>query len=986
MSEFQYFPEPKKVNPTTETTRQQGTSAASGTNAPKQSVWTGYQSSGVNSVSSVGQDEHTQKVLNYVQVFLSQELSSDDKLDKIVDLYLSDNSEYSELTFEQKKEYRQNFINSLLGNVNPQYQHVTGKEKDMLNMQVMIMLGVSKSEKISLEDMQNMSKSEIQKLVLVMFGKYYDEITSKIAGYEDKSSIEQIHAVANFYLELTDNEYKALPDDQREAKCKQYCNQIASQLLGIEGMDLEKMSEAFPDFDISDFVKFVAQIEDFDIEELKNDPVKQNELILKYLETRGENLSEQGKQITEYLKAKLNLIKEIGKENPTEQDIYNHLKSKDISQLSDIEKSMLRSYELRERVGDPSMDKPAGIMNSLKAVMVITNPQKFLEFSLSKIDLSTPQGSQAASVILEELAAGMSDMAFADDAAGEEAINNIIKHAVSTLVSKGMTEEQARAFVKEHFEDKMDNTAVAAASIATGQADQSVAAIKRDIESGNPEKAARARKITAEAPDFLDNEQATEFGVGVTNIGLEDEFTTGLNKYKTQEDAGFISTNILNSGKLSDSKKASYAKSLVTTTDDDNRKLYYNQELTKINSPSVTEGLAAASNTVKDPNIRNQYNTNIEEAMKNYSAEDQLAIRQAMNSGEISQTTLAKTTVSERTNAATVTSSSQTASAQQIKQVQVSVSDISRYSDTKVKTGTPEKQLVDNYFNYLTDVLQRFETQREYTLDQLSDIVTHIEESQEITQEEAEVLTEVKKTYGGLSERVIKELKQAYITGGMSKLYEALSKISSTAQRVFLIYFAKYGTPADIRSFVEAHRNNLEIIAIICAYGSNIDNLPSDMLAIYFKRGVINASSLKNIRTFALNHKNDRDILEGLFAFSGDVSILAYNYDLITEYLMKGKITIVQLQAAGIYENYKNSLSEYQQQKLENDLDIELASIEGGSRAFQIEEQRAKEHPIPGSPEFYSALNKQAEGYTPNNFTTGSLTNLDWYKYLRGRA
>ena len=73
------------------------------------------------------------------------------------------------------------------------------------------------------------------------------------------------------------------------------------------------------------------------------------------------------------------------------------------------------------------------------------------------------------------------------------------------------------------------------------------------------------------------------------------------------------------------------------------------KELSKIDNSAVTEGLAAASNSV-DSGVRNQYNSYVEAAAKNYPPQQQEAIKSAMQTGEISKETLSQNTVSSSAN------------------------------------------------------------------------------------------------------------------------------------------------------------------------------------------------------------------------------------------------------------------------------------------------------------------------------------------------
>lgn len=96
---------------------------------------------------------------------------------------------------------------------------------------------------------------------------------------------------------------------------------------------------------------------------------------------------------------------------------------------------------------------------------------------------------------------------------------------------------------------------------------------------------------------------------------------------------------------MSESGRARFTKSVVETAPTPERQKAYAKELSGLGNESVNEGLAAASRSV-DKSVRSEYNSYIQDAIKNYPPEKQAAIQNAMKTGEISQETLAKNTVS----------------------------------------------------------------------------------------------------------------------------------------------------------------------------------------------------------------------------------------------------------------------------------------------------------------------------------------------------
>ncbi len=155
------------------------------------------------------------------------------------------------------------------------------------------------------------------------------------------------------------------------------------------------------------------------------------------------------------------------------------------------------------------------------------------------------------------------------------------------------------------------------------------------------------KKITSTAINggILSENQLTEFGVATRNSGskvlntIQNDVLTDRNLTTKERATSYIS-NVCNSGKVSPQNQSSWVKDYVTMTSVKNGAedtLYTVKELAKQNNPAVTEGLAAAYNSV-DNSIKSQYKSVIDNAVSsgNYTAEQKANIQNAMATGNIS--------------------------------------------------------------------------------------------------------------------------------------------------------------------------------------------------------------------------------------------------------------------------------------------------------------------------------------------------------------
>jgi len=119
--------------------------------------------------------------------------------------------------------------------------------------------------------------------------------------------------------------------------------------------------------------------------------------------------------------------------------------------------------------------------------------------------------------------------------------------------------------------------------------------------------------------------------------------------YYSQGAAVKMVVNLDKLGTVSDSNFAQFTSSYITECGNNGSsdQLYMAEQLTNIGNAAVTEGVAAAANSV-EPSARSQFNSIIENAISsgNYSSDEVANINHALNTGNISNETLSRTTPS----------------------------------------------------------------------------------------------------------------------------------------------------------------------------------------------------------------------------------------------------------------------------------------------------------------------------------------------------
>ncbi len=929
-------------------------------------------------------------IIDYTGVVLSNG-SPSEKMEKAMELYLKDNPEYANLSDEDKAKYKNEKLQELFKMVVPKGAKLTAAQKKLSMVDVVMLLGVSKSRDISFEDLKNMSADDRKEILSSVKTELFNQVEENIPGFANMNSKDKLYAVAQCYFELTVPEFASKTEEQKQAYIQEKGAEFVSSILGIEIKDLDKfLNEFSANIDIIGIIKFLGSQNITPTQFLGMSPLEQNGLYLQFLNSK-ENISEDAKKQIDFLTARQGLIKAAvdftGKSEVTDRDIYNELKKLKESgvELDEAQQKIFSIYENMEKAG-LSLDKAANFeSNFIKmALFGIEDDVDFLNMKLYELDPKKDRDN-----FIETLSQIV--------AVNEETDldSNFINNVKGYLKRRGLSTEEINSILSEC---RINESRVAIRAAIEGNIDGLNQAQNNNMLHGSAEVKEQTGRVTQVVVSQMKKpEDISKFGENSAINGLSDNFNSGLeeNNHITDQQRTNIVYNIANSDNLSPAQQAIYTQSAIRCAKTPQRQLNYGHRLSESSNASVIEGLAAASKSV-DSSVRSEYNSYVTSAAKNFSTEDQARINQALNTGAISSKTLSQTqpVKTPQASAAAPTAKSSNAAMTStptvISEQEHADNNLTKYASLKIQKGASEEKIVNTYFEYLQDVTSKLEAKKDSLSERVEEARDSITEAVETTETKA-----VEKTYHGISEALMKELKDAYKTGGISELYKKLSKISSMAQRTFLAYFLQYATASEIRAFAEEFKDNMEVIAMICLYG-DISLLPSDIIAKYLKKGTISASNISEISTFASNHRHDRKILEGLFAFTGDVSILALDYNLLTEYLAKdASVKSKLMEKPGIYSAYLASLPEYKQRELQGQFnndrfasndDLTDDYIEGnmfsnGNLSTRIESKR-KEPPIPGSPEFYAQLNQQSDKYNPNNYFTGTLYDPERKKKL----
>ena len=422
-------------------------------------------------------------------------------------------------------------------------------------------------------------------------------------------------------------------------------------------------------------------------------------------------------------------------------------------------------------------------------------------------------------------------------------------------------------------------------------------AMKAAIDMGDRVGDTKSTQVIAcSAPVLMEAKAGQALGVDLANENSKylESYTTGVNQ---RSDAVAYSAAVVQSENMSSAGRAIYTQSAVKTASAE-QQVEYGREFSKLDYPEVTEGLAAASKYV-DKSVKNQYNSYVEQAIKNYPPEQQAKIRKALETGEISSETLEKTTVATNSNkteksaettgnkadsknsAATPTTSNpikqqgvgsdvaKTPSATNVPPSRTSVTETpsvssvtsnDRISGVNTVSDVSSSSKVSSSTNLTDSEAQELTEKAQVVLDKIEDFIktqkASIEQHEAEKTEKAEHLSEeemVKAIASGeisladvkLSQDEVATLKDTitalFEKNSVSTAYKKLVSKFGKLEDVFLRAFAENADSSTLRSFAGDFRNNTDVILRLFKYSKDnslLAFLPKDTIVALFGKEI----------------------------------------------------------------------------------------------------------------------------------------------------
>lgn len=787
------------------------------------------------------------------------------------DKYFSKTDEkYQKMSEEQKKQYCKQQILELADTVSTSS---TPMEEKVIKATELF--EVLNSSEISVEDYKKLSKNEqIQLYRNHQLQKMKElkelvplETRQKWATMKPPMSADdKLKEYAKAFLNKYDSDFVAIKDDDKKDLY------ISTQANSMISKFLPNWKETDPKIKEMMFSSIIGTMDVLTEANMSFDEFQEKSSSEKVKFLKSSSNVETSKMSSEEISLNLAIFDyaKKNKNTPTVKEL-----KKFISENSDYENkdAMLNALEMRSRL----FGKNAKVQD------VETYKQRALEHGISAEEQIQKDFKDFGTLNANARTKRIRDMLLKAD--GDEALITQIKNLALE-----------NGFKEAKFNKILAKTETHKRMACNATLNNNPKAMKAAIDMGDKIGDIKSTQVIAcSAPVLMEAKAGQALGVDLANENSKylESYTTGVNQ---RSDAVAYSAAVVQSENMSSAGRAVYTQSAVKTASVE-QQVEYGREFSKLDYPEVTEGLAAASKYV-DKSVKNQYNSYVEQAIKNYPPEQQAKIRKALETGEISSETLEKTTVTTNSNkteksaestgnkadsqnhAATPTTSnpikqqgvgsdvakapSATNSPSRTSVTETpsvsSVASNDRISGVNTVSDVSSSSKVSSSTNLTDSEVQELTEKAQVVLDKIEDFIktqkASIEQHEAEKTEKAEHLSEeemVKAIASGeisladvkLSKEEVASLKDTitvlFEKNSVSTAYKKLVSKFGKLEDVFLRAFAENADSSTLRSFAGDFRNNTDVILRLFKYSKDnslLAFLPKDTIVALFGKEI----------------------------------------------------------------------------------------------------------------------------------------------------
>lgn len=801
-------------------------------------------------------------------------LSPQEKLKERADAFLRKNVEnYDKFPKALQKTLRIDFYDQIGKQTVPNWNELTAEQKRFQRQVTAVKIELAEQEGLSIKDVLTNTSSEqlnkiIQKYSKNLVNSLLQDTSINVSSEKWKNSteIEKFNTIVDNFIITIDPKYKYYSQNKKEKIREQWSDHIAKQI--------------YPDWDkYSPEDKYIRKCNfATEIAAMKYSGKSLQEYSKQSIQERVNDIyvysEENTIEITPELKVMYDTAIRTGEMNVSNKDMIKTLEEKaKTGTLSEAEQKVLENLQLQIEI-DP---EAADYKNAPSLYNVEKELEKF-DGDYNKYLTQIAQDNNLKNPLeLKNTPEGRNLIKGLFKSCNEQkTINNLAK-------CLQISEDELTQYIDTSGAIKN------AASALMNKDTDSVTLNTRILHKHGKENA--VSKTIHLTPKYIEDQtERLKFGVEVAKLDKkysEDVAASWNNTdFVSTEEAIELARGFNMSDEVADGSKAIFTEALIETAQNDNIRINYSKELSKINNPAVTEGLAAGSDSIENPDLLNKYNSYIEQALENYPPQQQQNIRSAMQTGEITQNTLSQTTPKEtdtnnydnntnidytnnqnqeilnKTNASSAPTNDYTNSFGETNRTSYNnqTEKITSISDSPIKAEKNKSEA--STISYNTEKINNETTKalndkKEALKENLAKTQEKIEK--EIAEENAKntAITEediqvIEKELNNIEELTITEqdkIKQVFKKAGknINAIYTIImDKYGTQAQDKFLEILASNGTSDSIRSFVNSMKSDSSIIKKLYTHCNNqkiktelLGLLPTDDIIAMISAGKI---------------------------------------------------------------------------------------------------------------------------------------------------
>ncbi len=582
----------------------------------------------------------------------------EEQMQILAKMALKGNKEYEKMSPEEQKQYLAKTMQDIMEMAKEGITGDSAKEKQQILIRAMVLIGISKKENITIEQLKQMPSAQrdekLQNAENKVLNATIKVMSQELGDMSNLSYVERVDKYADAILNLTDSEYGKITDSKKK---EEYRNKKIEEYAAQMGIDLSD-----PNTKKAAYTRFAITLERIinkaanapkgkeisiaqEIRNYNNSSIyEKNKDLIAYIQSIPENQrTKEQKLILDQLELENSLLKGLP-DNATCGDVLKNIEDRlnnpqkydlsdiDIKRLEGLKKCLERQIEV------------SGGNRDIKFDTFLTNKDR-----LNIDGRNVKNDQEAADVAL----GGVNKDNYRSEKMRVK-INKFIEHASPAelmamrekLLHSGLSESE----VDEILNNRIDkaNWARIMSRVDSPEQMNAMFGISNILSTETTD----VTKNTANAVSGWEglNTRAAMSSYTVTlseSPEVLESLYTGAYQNLSNEDIVAFTTDAGKSDKMSDAGRANVYKTAVTAAPDDNTKLYMGRELSsRTDNAAALEGLAAASDSIQDQGIRSQYNSHVETAASNLPPTEQAKVKTAMQTGQISQETLSKTSTS----------------------------------------------------------------------------------------------------------------------------------------------------------------------------------------------------------------------------------------------------------------------------------------------------------------------------------------------------